>query len=209
MKKELFDDWASQYDKDVLSDEFPFNGYKQAIDKLIKQLRISHSTQVLEIGVGTGMLLSRFYENGAQCYGFDFSEKMLQIATKRMPSAFLFQHDIRNCIPSQITRAKFSVILAGYTLHHFTQDEKNEIIRQYLSLLKKEDGRMYIFDISFKTQEKLEACKKEQGELWDDQEYYFIEEDMKEEFDDYRYIQYSSCGGLYIFGEEGELNAGR
>jgi putative AdoMet-dependent methyltransferase len=197
MKKELFDKWSNQYDQSVIEKGFPFSGYEKAIVNLIKSIRITHSTQVLEMGVGTGFLLSKFYQNGAQCYGFDFSDKMLAFAEEKMPSAFLFQHDLKQDIPEKIKRAKFSIILAGYVLHHFNLQEKIEIIRQYLSLLKKEDGRMYIFDVSFKTKEDHDLYREEHLDLWDDEECYFIAEEIKDHLENCEYKQFSPCGGLY------------
>ncbi|MEA1885504.1 MAG: class I SAM-dependent methyltransferase [Thermotogota bacterium] len=197
MKKELFDKWSNQYDQSVIGKGFPFSGYEKALDNLIKSIRITHSTQVLEMGVGTGFLLSKFYQNGAQCYGFDFSDKMLGIAEEKMPSAFLFQQDLKTGISEKIKRARFSIILAGYVLHHFNLQEKIEIIRQYLSLLKKEDGRMYIFDVSFKRKEDHDLYKKKHLELWDDEESYFIAEEIKDHFENCEYKQFSPCGGLY------------
>ena len=197
MKKELFDKWSNQYDHSVIEKGFPFSGYDKALDHLIRNLRITHSTQVLEIGVGTGFMLSKFYQNGAQCYGFDFSEKMLAIAEEKMPSAFLFQHDLKQGIPEKIKRAKFSIILASYVLHHFDLQEKIKIIKQYLSLLKKEDGRMVIFDVSFKTKEGHDQYRAQHLDLWDDEESYFIAEEIKVHFENCEYKQFSPCGGLY------------
>ncbi|MFP4461714.1 MAG: class I SAM-dependent DNA methyltransferase [Thermotogota bacterium] len=197
MKKELFDQWSQTYDRSVIEEGFPFSGYNKALDNLIKGLRITHSTQVLEMGVGTGFLLSKFYQNGAQCYGFDFSEKMLEISEKKMPSAYLFRYDLKKGIPEKIKQAKFNIILASYVLHHFNLQEKIEIIKQYLSLLKKEDGRMYIFDVSFKTKEEHDLYRDRYLELWDDEECYFIAEEIKTHFENCEYNQFSPCGGLY------------
>jgi len=197
MKKELFDQWSNQYDQSVTKEGFPFSGYVKALDNLTKSLRITHSTQVLEIGVGTGFGLSQFYQNGAQCYGFDFSEKMLTIAEDKMPSALLFQHDLKKGIPQAIKRAKFSIILAGYVLHHFDLQEKIALIQQYLPLLKQEDGRMYIFDVSFKTQADHDLYRSHHMDLWDDEEFYFIASEMKDCFENCQYKQFSPCGGLY------------
>jgi len=197
MKKEIFDKWSAQYDQDVTRDNFPFSGYEKTLEKLINSQRITHSTQILEIGVGTGFLLSKFYDNGAQCYGFDFSEQMLHIAEEKMLSALLFQHDLKNGIPEKIKKAKFSMILAGYVLHHFQWEEKIRIIQQYLSLLKKEDGRMYIFDVSFRTKKDYDQYRREHLDVWDDDEHYFIASEMTKHFENCDYIQFSDCGGLY------------
>ncbi len=197
MKKDIFDTWSNKYDEDVNKDAFPFSGYEKSLERLINSLRITHSTQILEMGVGTGFLLSKFYQNGAQCYGFDFSEKMLEIAEQKMPSALLFQHDIKNGIPEKIRNAKFSIILAGYVLHHFDLEEKIRIIKQYLSLLKKEDGRMYIFDVSFQTKEDHDRYREDNMDIWDDDEYYFIATEINKNFENCDYKQFSPCGGLY------------
>jgi putative AdoMet-dependent methyltransferase len=151
------------------------------------------------ICVGTGNFTDEFYTRNAQCYGVDFSEKMLKIASSKMPSAYLVQHDLRKGVPVEFERAKFSVILSAYVLHHFQLEKKLEIISDYLKMLKKEDGKMFIVDISFRTRADHDQYKKKMGDSWDSSEFYFIADETIGHFKNVEYKQFSECGGLYTW----------
>jgi putative AdoMet-dependent methyltransferase len=48
---------------------------------------------VLDIGFGTGTLTTKLYENGCTIYGQDFSARMIELASEKMPGAHLYQGD--------------------------------------------------------------------------------------------------------------------
>ncbi len=199
IKKELFDNWSERYDANVIKNDFPFVGYEQIKDEILQSCEINHSTQILDVGVGTGNFLNEFYIRNGQCYGIDFSDKMLAIATEKMRSAYLVQHDLNDGVPKEFLKAKFSIIIAAYVLHHFKFEKKVALIREYLDLLKKEDGRLYIVDVSFRTRKEHDNYREKNIELWDETEYYFIAEEMISIFNDVEYKQFSECGGVYLW----------
>ena len=92
-----FDLWADGYDRSVnISDEdnsYPFAGYKKVLAGIYDAIRKGQGKRVLDIGFGTGVLAGKLYENGYDITGIDFSERMIQIAQEKMPSARLIQHD--------------------------------------------------------------------------------------------------------------------
>jgi len=92
-----FDLWADGYGKTVgVSDEensYPFAGYKNVFNKIYKTVLAKEKPTVLEIGFGTGTLTQKLYEQGCEIWGQDFSKRMIEIASAKMPNAHLFEGD--------------------------------------------------------------------------------------------------------------------
>lgn len=92
-----FDLWANGYDKSVsLSDdvnEYPFAGYKEVLGTIYNCIRSGNGKNILDIGFGTGILAKKLYDEGCSICGIDFSAKMIEIATQKMPNAILIQYD--------------------------------------------------------------------------------------------------------------------
>ena len=97
LDKKGFDLWADGYDRTVgISDEenaYPFAGYKKVLNSIFQTVLQKANATVLDIGFGTGTLTAKLYEYGCTVYGQDFSKRMIELATKKMPSANLYQDD--------------------------------------------------------------------------------------------------------------------
>ena len=196
---EGFDLWADGYDKSVgLSDEektYPFAGYKDILNKIYNRILGSGAKSVLDIGFGTGTLSSRLYEKGIDIYGQDFSEKMIEASQKKMPGAKLFCGDFSKGLAKELTNQKYDMIVATYSLHHLTDEQKADFIKSLVPLLN-DCGTIYIGDIAFNTRAELEECKKLAGEEWDDEEIYFVFDEMKKVFPKMEFERISFCSGL-------------
>ena len=196
---EGFDLWADGYDKSVgLSDEektYPFAGYKDILNKIYNRILGSGAKSVLDIGFGTGTLSSRLYEKGIDIYGQDFSEKMIEASQKKMPGAKLFCGDFSKGLAKELTNQKYDMIVATYSLHHLTDEQKVDFIKSLVPLLN-DCGTIYIGDIAFNTRAELEECKKLAGEEWDDEEIYFVFDEMKKVFPEMEFERISFCSGL-------------
>ena len=48
---------------------------------------------VLDLGFGTGVLTTKLYEHGCSIYGQDFSSRMIELASEKMPGSHLYQGD--------------------------------------------------------------------------------------------------------------------
>lgn len=196
---EGFDLWADGYDKSVgLSDEektYPFAGYKDILNKIYNRILGSGAKSVLDIGFGTGTLSSRLYEKGIDIYGQDFSEKMIEASQKKMPGAKLFCGDFSKGLAKELTNQKYDMIVATYSLHHLTDEQKVDFIKSLVPFLN-DCGTIYIGDIAFKTRAELEECKKLAGKEWDDEEIYFVFDEMKKVFPEMEFERISFCSGL-------------
>ena len=102
---------------------------------------------------------------------------MIAIAQTKMPRANLIEWDISNGLPDEILTKKYDAIVSTYALHHLTDEAKITFIQQLLPLLNT-DGKIFIGDIAFQTREDLESCRKESAGYWDDDEFYFVADEI-------------------------------
>ena len=126
-----FDLWADGYDKTVgLSDEentYPFAGYKDVLGTICRIIMEKPNAVVLDIGFGTGTLAAKLYENGCTIYGQDFSARMIELASKKMPGAHLYQGDFTQGLVEPLQTQNYDYIVATYSLHHLTDEQKTAI----------------------------------------------------------------------------------
>ncbi len=197
-----FDLWAEGYDLSVgLSDEdnrYPFAGYKNVLGSIYSNVLERGGGRILDIGFGTGTLTAKLYEAGCEIWGQDFSEAMISIAREKMPEAKLYTGDFSLGLAAELKERKYDAIIATYSLHHLTDEKKVEFISSLLSLLS-ERGRIYVGDVSFPNRDALERCRKSAGEEWDDEEIYFVCDELKRAFPSCEYRQVSFCAGVFEF----------
>jgi len=194
-----FDLWADDYDKSVgLSDEdgtYPFAGYKTILNEIYNRVLNVSSKNVLDIGFGTGTLTSKLYEQGCMVYGQDFSDRMIELAQAKMPNAKLFQGDFSNGLVEPLLQQKYDAIIATYSLHHLTDLQKVAFLKNLLVLLN-EGGCIYIGDVAFESREALQKCMDAAGDEWDDDEIYFVYDELRLHFPTMKFEQMSNCAGL-------------
>ena len=195
-----FNLWADGYDKSVgLSDEegtYPFAGYKMILSTIYNYVLNSSSKKILDIGFGTGTLISKLYEHGCMIYGQDFSDRMITLAQEKMPDARLFQGDFSNGLVEPLMQQKYDAIIATYSLHHLTDLQKVNFLKSLLSLLH-EGGCVYIGDVAFETRAALQKCMEETGDEWDDDEIYFVYDELRAHFPSVQFERMSNCAGLF------------
>ena len=194
-----FDLWADGYDKAVgISDEentYPFAGYKEILGRIYQIVMEKPGATVLDIGFGTGTLTTKLYEKGCNIYGQDFSSRMIELASAKMPEAHLYQGNIVNGLVVPLLLQRYDFIVATYSLHHLTDEQKTVFLRLMLEQLN-ENGQILIGDVAFQTRDELEKCKHETGDEWDNEEIYFIVDEMKKEFSGLEFTKISYCAGI-------------
>lgn len=199
LNKKGFDLWAEGYERSVaLSEEessYPFAAYGEVLDEIFHQVSAVSAENVLDLGFGTGTLTARLYERGCRIFGQDFSDEMIKIAREKMPDAVLCAGDFSRGLAEPLRRQRYDAIIAAYSLHHLRDEEKIPFIRSLRSLLN-EGGIICIGDVAFRTRGDLEACRAEAEEAWDDEEYYFVFEELKKPFPDICFTQCSFCSGV-------------
>jgi len=199
-----FDLWADGYDKSVsLFDEegtYPFAGYKNILNEIYNRVLLNSKKTILDIGFGTGTLTTKLYEHGCTIFGQDFSERMIELAQKKMPNARLYQGDFSLGLVEALKQNKYDAIIATYSLHHLTDTQKVNFIKSLLPLLN-DDGYIYIGDVAFTTRLELEECMK-QSDHWDHDEIYFVYDELKKSFPQMEFKQMSNCAGLLYLKKE-------
>lgn len=194
-----FDLWAGGYDKSVgladKNDRYPFAGYRAMMNVLYQRVLVQSGRDVLDIGFGTGVLTARLYEQGCQIYGQDFSARMIELAQAKMPEAKLYQGDFAKGLVAEVRRNRYDAIIATYSLHHLTDEEKVGFIEDLRSLLS-DGGTIYIGDVMFGKRVQLEACKADAGDDWDGDEIYFVVDELQAHFPQMRFEPLSYCSGV-------------
>lgn len=197
-----FDTWANEYDKSVSisdnEDTYPFAGYKDVQENIFQTIMKTPKATVLDIGFGTGTLTTRLYEQGCTIYGQDFSAEMIKLASEKMPLAHLYQGDFTQGLAEPLKCQKYDYIVATYSLHHLTDEQKIIFIQQLLDLLN-ENGKIIIGDVAFKSRDELDICREKEGNKWDSDEIYFVADELKKVFPKLSFVSCSYCSGILTF----------
>ena len=157
--------------------------------------RISYED--VDIGFGTGTLTAKLYERGCSIYGQDFSSRMIALASEKMPNAHLYQGDFSKGLVEPLRSFRYDYIVATYSLHHLTDAQKSDFLLDLRNYLK-ENGKIIIGDVAFETRKDLEQCKLKAGDTWDNDEIYFVVEELRKDFPDLSFTQMSDCAGVLI-----------
>ena len=118
---------------------------------------------VLDVGFGTATLTTKLYENGCVIYGQDFSERMIELASEKMPDAELYQGDFTQGLVDPLKLNSYDFIVATYSIHHLTDSQKIRFLRELLGHLN-DDGKILIGDVAFESRDELNRCRKENGD---------------------------------------------
>ena len=199
LDKKGFDLWADGYDVSVgLSDEkntYPFAGYKTVLNSIYRTVLAKPKATVLDIGFGTGTLTAKLYEQGCTIYGQDFSARMIELAAAKMPGAHLYQGDFTLGLAEPLRQRRYDFIIATYSLHHLTDPQKTVFLHDLLNRLN-EGGRILIGDVAFETRADLDRCREAAGDGWDDEEVYFVVDELKRSFPTLSFEKFSHCAGV-------------
>ncbi len=194
-----FDLWADGYDRAVgVSDEensYPFAGYKNVLNGIFQTIMQRPGATVLDIGFGTGALTTKLYEHGCSVYGQDFSSRMIELAAEKMPGAHLYLGDFTEGLAAPLREQRYDFIVATYSLHHLNDEQKEAFLRALQGCLK-QDGKILIGDVAFETREELNRCRRAAGDEWDDEEIYFVTDELKRVFPGLSFQRVSFCAGI-------------
>ena len=198
-----FDLWADGYDKAVgISDEestYPFAGYKKVLGFIFKTIMETANAVVLDIGFGTGTLTTKLYEQDCSIYGQDFSTRMIALASEKMPYAHLYQGDFSKGLVEPLRDRRYDYIVATYSLHHLTDTQKRVFLSELRDHLK-ENGKIIIGDVAYETRKDLERCRLAAEDAWDDDEIYFVAEELRKDLPGLSFTQISDCAGVLMLG---------
>ena len=199
LKEQGFDLWADGYDASVRasdeSDTYPFAGYRDVLESIYQTILAGTGRKVLDIGFGTGTLTARLYAQGCEIFGQDFSAKMIETAQEKMPDAQLYPGDFSLGLAEPLQKQRYDFIIATYSLHHLTDDAKAAFLGSLREQLN-EGGKILIGDVAFRTRAELEACKTQAGASWDEDEIYFVADELAPAFPQLKFVPFSACAGI-------------
>ncbi|MEG2288820.1 MAG: MerR family transcriptional regulator [Clostridium sp.] len=184
-----FNNWAKTYDKAVIEDKGELKIYEnynqilQSVYDLASNLSVNNPN-ILEIGIGTGNLASKFLNDNCNIVGIDQSREMLTVAKKKYPK---LKVRLGEFLKIPYDNKCFDVIISTYAFHHLNKNEKSIAIEEMLRVLK-DDGSLIIGDLMFKD---IEDEKNTFKGLSEDQiaeiedEYYSHIDFLESEFEKY------------------------
>lgn len=184
-----FNDWASDYDKDIRkeSNGLDFYGnYDTVISKTADSIK---GNKIVEIGIGTGNLASEILKRGIlpeNYIGIDQSVAMLKQANNKCPEIEL---RIGTFLQLPLVDRVCDTIVTSYAFHHCNSKEKELAIMEMDRVLWGK-GRIVITDLMFKNEEKRaeyeKTCNTQQR--YDLQDEFFADiEEMQQIFSTYSY----------------------
>jgi putative AdoMet-dependent methyltransferase len=199
-----FDPWADAYDHDVANqNQFPFNGYEQVMETIVKLAAPTPGMRVLDIGTGTGNLAVRLAAYGCELWCTDFSEAMLAKAREKIPQAHFVLHDLRADWPAELHRP-FDRIVSAYVFHHFELEKKIDLCKELAARHLAPEGYLIIADLSFQNSEAMKTFAESVGELWEQEPYWLSDVSMKALRGagfKAEYTQVSPCAGAYYISK--------
>ena len=199
---QLFDTWAEHYDHFTQThDGFPFDGYEQVLDDVIKSAAVKPRMTILDLGIGTGNLAARFAELDCDVWGLDFSSRMLEKVKKKLPNVTLVQADLLGDW-SAVLDGRFDRIVSSYVLHEFPLPTKVRLLQKLANNHLVEGGRIVIGDIAFPTRRVWEQARQHWADSWDEDEFYWDADEAFEACEksglQANYRQVSTCAGVFI-----------
>lgn len=172
------DPWARAYDAKVRDEANPIRaGYAALLAWTLSSAQIAEDDVVLDLGAGTGNAAAGI-PMAKRVVAVDVSERMLAQAPSKLahlPWVEILKADLLEVFERDLPA--FDAILATYSVHHLTEEEKAELYRRIHAGLEPR-GRVVIGDLMFEDQ----AAKRDLAARWTDEERAQILRSVEEEF---------------------------
>lgn len=199
-RSRLFDAWSGHYDASTSGTDhpFPFGGYAQVLDEIVRQACAFAGMTVLDLG--TGNLAARFIDVGCAVWGVDFSAEMVAKASQKAPHAAFAVVDLTGEWPAALMR-RFDCVVASYVFHEFDLAKKIQLLLRLTGNHLSCGGKVVIGDISFETIQARDEAHVRWADRWDDDEFYWAADEALAACQraglQAVYTQVSQCGGVY------------
>ncbi len=195
-----FDDWASTYDQSVLDEtHFPFWGYRQALETVVRLAAAQPGMDVLDVGTGTANLAQMFALQGCRLWATDFAPAMLNAARRKLPQAEYLLADFRQGWPAGLPPV-FDRIVSAYVFHHIELAQKvSRCVEMAVHLAPQ--GKLVIADVAFPHRAGMEEVRRQVGEEWEEEFYWLADEALKalqQAGLPAGFVPVSACAGVFV-----------
>lgn len=150
-----FDRWAKRYDETIRrayqSDDWMYKNYEEVLNQVVafaQDILKKSKVTVVDIGIGTGNLAQKFVDKVEYLIGVDPSPKMLKIAREKLPE---IETKEGSFLELPIADNSADLVISSYALHHLTEEEKTEALKEMSRVLKSQ-GKIIIADLMFANQ---------------------------------------------------------
>ncbi|MGD1003202.1 MAG: class I SAM-dependent methyltransferase [Minisyncoccia bacterium] len=172
--KSTYNRIAEDWDNDHTNDQW----WKEGLEKFTSLFKAGAS--ILDVGCGSGVKAEILEKKGLKVTGIDFSEKMLEIAKRRVPNGNFQLVDLYN-LPN--FHEKFGGIFAQAVLLHIPKKDIGKIVRSLKEKLNP-GGYFYVAVKERRLGEKEEEIVKENDYGYEYERFfsYFTTEEVKNIF---------------------------
>ena len=202
LRKKLFDDWSSSYNESVKKSDrentYPFAGYSKIQQYIFDRCKDIVNANILEMGIGTGLMTSKLYGLEHKITGVDLSEKMIKKARDLMPLNKYILSDF-NSVESKLENNGYDIIIFSYSIHHMKPINQVYILDMLRDKLS-ERGLIIIGDVMTNTSKEMRQLSNQFFDIWDDEEYYptfesYLNPVLKQHYE-ITFNQISFCSGV-------------
>jgi ubiquinone/menaquinone biosynthesis C-methylase UbiE len=132
--EQRWDDFAQSYDGIFLQEPL----YRETLEFIVEQLEDGGDGNVLELGCGTGNLISAVLERypSARVVGVDPSEGMRLACERKFAGNASVEIACGNALAIPCPDGRFDYILSNYTLHHVPPGQRGECAAEMARVLR-------------------------------------------------------------------------
>jgi len=114
---------------------------RQIYDQMIDRISSLRYASLLDVGCGTGEMLSRVQAGDVKLSGIDISSQMIDVARQKLGDGYDLRAGDATVLPWDA--CSFDVVICSYSFHHYEHPEK--VLGEMHRVLK-EKGRLIIGD---------------------------------------------------------------
>ncbi len=205
MDDKKYDLWSDGYGAAVHllndNDEYPVAGYADLLNEVYNIVRESDAKKILVVGIGTGIVTKKLYNDGYEIYGIDASEQMIEAGKEAMPKAKLAVADYSLGLPLRLTHETYDMIISAYASHHLGRYEQEHLVKDMLRHLVP-GGKVVLGGLAFETHEEMKKLRKQSKEKWLYKGMYILYEELDKIFSHAKWHKISKCAGIVTITKE-------
>lgn len=205
----VFSEWAEDYDTFVEGNDIQYRAVFENYEHILNEIVARSGGHVLEFGIGTGNLTQKLIDHDKQVFAVEPSAQMREQAKEKLPESFIVYDGDMQRYPTPV--GVIDTVVSSYVFHHLTDNEKGDVLKQYIQLLPK-GGKVVFADTLFISEEAYqlkieEASNLGYAELVDDlkREYYPLLQQVQTAFEEGGFVEVSfQQMNEYVWIIEGE-----